>query len=494
MGIFDRFTGASDESQKLLEEIRDLSQDNTILAESYSALARATLDFDEKGWSPINQFEASGMRLEDVKIIARHARRQSASNPILKRGAMLRSSYVFGHGFKMSSRNNPLPPRFQAIIDDPINQKVLFSETAAKKNERALFTDGNFFVRYDKRTRRFSRVPLDEIAGWATDPDDPEMIRYYLREYDRRQPVTDPYNSYTAETVKVWYPVDYVESPVSQINGIPVDRNMVIIDAKSNEETGTLWGLPDCLPALPWSWAYSEYLKDGSKMLKALSGIAWQVKTRTAKGGANISSKLINNKEVAATAVTGSDIELNAMPRNNSVDLATGRPLAAMAATAMEVSVEALLSGPGAEGGGGTQVLDQSTLNAAYARQGNWEDFFLRILRVVGVPDPSVTFNNIIVDPAYRTIQSLGQAWMTGLFDPQVMQDAMAEQLGIEAPGAVPSGVLVPNNTGGFANTGSTLGAGNPNNVATSQGNSGAGVDDLSDGDNSNRDTQDNPR
>jgi hypothetical protein len=494
MGIFDRFTGASDESQKLLEEIRDLSQDNTILAESYSALARATLDFDEKGWSPINQFEASGMKLEDVKIIARHARRQSASNPILKRGAMLRSSYVFGHGFKMSSRNNPLPPRFQAIIDDPINQKVLFSETAAKKNERALFTDGNFFVRYDKRTRRFSRVPLDEIAGWATDPDDPEMIRYYLREYDRRQPVTDPYNSYTAETVKVWYPVDYVESPVSQINGIPVDRNMVIIDAKSNEETGTLWGLPDCLPALPWSWAYSEYLKDGSKMLKALSGIAWQVKTRTAKGGANISSKLINNKEVAATAVTGSDIELNAMPRNNSVDLATGRPLAAMAATAMEVSVEALLSGPGAEGGGGTQVLDQSTLNAAYARQGNWEDFFLRILRVVGVPDPSVTFNNIIVDPAYRTIQSLGQAWMTGLFDPQVMQDAMAEQLGIEAPGAVPDGVLVPNNTNGFANTGSTLGAGNPNNVATSQGNSGAGVDDLSDGDNSNRDTQDNPR
>jgi hypothetical protein len=407
---------------------------------------------------------------------------------------MLRSSYVFGHGFKMSSRNNPLPPRFQAIIDDPINQKVLFSETAAKKNERALFTDGNFFVRYDKRTRRFSRVPLDEIAGWATDPDDPEMIRYYLREYDRRLPVTDPYNSYTAETVKVWYPVDYVESPVSQINGIPVDRNMVIIDAKSNEETGTLWGLPDCLPALPWSWAYSEYLKDGSKMLKALSGIAWQVKTRTAKGGANISSKLINNKEVAATAVTGSDIELNAMPRNNSVDLATGRPLAAMAATAMEVSVEALLSGPGAEGGGGTQVLDQSTLNAAYARQGNWEDFFLRILRVVGVPDPSVNFNNIIVDPAYRTIQSLGQAWMTGLFDPQVMQDAMSEQLGIETPGAVPDGVLVPNNTGSFANTGNTLGAGNPNNVATSQGNSGAGVDDLSDGDNSNRDTQDNPR
>jgi len=412
----------------------------------------------------------------------------------LKRGAMLRASYIFGRGFKMSSRNNPLPPRFQAIIEDSVNQTVLFSESACKKNERALFTDGNFFVRYDKRNRKFSRVPLDEIAGWATDPDDPEIIRYYLREYQVRQPVTDPYNSYLAETVKVWYPLDYVEKPVARINDIPVDRNFVMIDTKANDETGSLWGIPDALPALPWSWAYSEYLKDGSKMLKALSSIAWQVKSKSAKGGANISSKLVSNKDVAQTAVTGADIDISAMPRNNSIDLSTGRPLAAMAATAMEVSVDALLSGPGEIGGGGAPILDQSTLNAAYARQGSWEDFFIRVLRVMGVPEPSVTFNNIIVDPAYRNIQSLSQAWMTGLFNADVMQSAYAEQLGIEAPGQIPSGVLVPNNDGSFATTGNSVGSGNPNNVASSQGNSGAGVDDLSNGDNLNRDNQNNPR
>ena len=490
MGIFDRFTGNSDESENLLKEIQELSQNNEILAESYSALARATLDFDEKGWAPLNQYTDTGMDLADVKVVSRNARRQTASNPILKRGSTLRASYVFGRGFKMSQAGSPLAPRFQKIIEDPINQQVLFSEAACKKNERALFTDGNFFVRYDKRNRRFSRVPLDEIAGWATDPDDPEIIRYYLREYEVREPVTDPYNTYLAETRKVWYPLDYVANPVARINDIPVDRNFVMIDSKSNDETGSLWGLPDALPALPWSWAYSEYLKDGSKMLKALSSIAWQVKSKTAKGGANISSKLVSNKEVAATAVTGADIDISAMPRNNNIDLATGQPLAAMAATAMEVSANALL----AEGGNDSQILDQSTLNAAYARQGNWEDFFMRVLRVLGVPEPSVTFNNIIVDPAYRTTQSLGQAWMTGLFDAEIMQDAMAEQLGIEAPGSVPDGVLVPNNDSSFANTGKTVGAGNPNNIASSQGNSGAAVDDLSDGDNNLRDLQDNPR
>jgi len=499
MGFLDFFSTDSVDSSdnsELLEQVVQLSLENEQLAESYSALARATLEFDEKGWAPINQFNSRlGILLEDVKTVSRNARRQSASNALLKRGGMLRASYVFGRGFKMSSRGNPLPPRYQNVVDDAVNQMVLFSEDACKKNERALFTDGNFFVRYDRRNRRFSRVPLDEIAGWATDPDDPEIIRYYLREYNVYPATESRYASTAlAETKKVWYPTDLVERPVAQIDNIPVDRNFVMIDHKENVESGSLWGIPDCLPALPWAWAYSEYLKDGSKMLKALSSIAWQVKSKTAKGVDKASSKLLNNRQVAATAVTGADVELSALPRNNSVDLDTGRPLAAMAATAMEVSAEALLAGAGSTGGGGAQVLDQSTLNAAYARQGNWETFFMRVLRVMGVPEPSVRFNNIIVDPAYRTVQSLSQAWMTGLFDAEVMQHEMAEQLGIEAPGEIPEGVLVPNNDGSFPTTGVTVGSGNPNNVATSQGNSGAGVDDLSDGDNTNRDLQNNPR
>lgn len=495
MGLLDFFSPKSTDNSVLLEQVVELSRQNEQLAESYSALARATLEFDDKGWAPINQFNNEGVRLEDVKIVSRNARRQAAANPVLKRGGMLRASYVFGRGFKMSSRGNPLPPRFQAIVDDPVNQMVLFSEDACKKNERALFTDGNFFVRFDRRNRRFGRIPLDEIAGWASDPDDPEIIRYYLREYMVFPPVESRYASSVAgETRRVWYPVDIVENPVANIDGVPVDRNFVVIDHKENIDAGSLWGLPDCLPAMPWAWAYSEYLKDGSKMLKALSSIAWQVKSKSAKGGANVSSQLLNNRTVAATAVTGADVEMNAMPRNNSVDLNTGRPLAAMAATAMEVSVDALLAGSGQTAGGGAQVLDQSTLNAAYARQDNWEAFFIRVLRVMGVPDPSVTFNNIIVDPAYRSVQSLSQAWMTGLFNADVMQAAYAEQLGIEAPGAIPDGVLVPNNDGSFATTGSTVGSGNPNNVASAQGNSGAGIDDLSDGDNNMRDLQNNPR
>jgi hypothetical protein len=499
MAHIPRNLNSSEKNFQLNEQISELIQENDRLAESYWAMAQATREFDDLGWTPVNQLQERGVTLAEVKTISANARKQTNQNAILKRGSALRASYVFGRGFKMSSNNQPLAPRYMDIINDAINQQVLFSESACKKNEKILFNSGNFFARYDKNTRRWGRVPIEEITGWVVDSTDPEILTYILHEYDKVISM-NPDGTHLTEHVKVWYPLDYTDTPVRSINDIPVNRNIVIVDHRENDDTGSLWGLPDCLPALPWAWAYSEYLKDGSKMLKALSSIAWQVKSKTTKGANSASAKLLNNRQVAATAVTGSDVELAAMPRNNAVDLDTGRPLAAMAATAMEVSVDALLSGTGSTALG-SQVLDQSTLNAAYGRQGNWENFYTRALRVMGVRDPSVKFNKIIVDPTYRSVQSLGQAWQTGLFDATVIQNAYAEELGIEAQGPVPDGVLIPNNQNTLA--GVSVPAGTApgadinavaTNVATSQGNSGAGVGDLTNSDNTLRDIQNLPQ
>jgi hypothetical protein len=488
----------------LSEQLSEQIAQNNVLMESYSAVAQATLEFDEKGWSALNALNESHIQLRDIQTISRQARMQTNSNALLKRGAMLRASYIFGRGFEMSSNGGPIPPRYQKIVDDVINQQVLFSESACKKNERTLFTDGNFFAMYDNKTSRFSRIPLTQITAYALDPDDHEIVLYLRRSYSRTSVIDQSGSTLTGgELVDVWYPTDMADpgARTSKIDGHPVDRTKVIFHRKENDETGSVWGIPDCLPAMPWAWAYSEYLKDGSKMLKALSSIAWQIKSKTAKGVSNASAKVTNNRQVAATVVSGSDVEMASMPRSNAIDLDTGRPLAAMAATAMEVSVDALLSGSSGSGASGIQVLDQSTLNAAYGRQGNWEDYFTRILRFLGVRDVEVIFNKIIVDPAYRNVQSIGQAWQTGLFDPAVIQKAYAEELGFEAAGTIPVGVLIPNHT--VAPTASAAGTspGSDNvpapeatNVATSQGNSGAGLGDITNGDNLNRDNANTPQ
>jgi len=467
--------GSISQNSRLNEQISELTAENDRLAESFSAMASAILQFDEVGWGVLGNNTEDGFTLQATKATARSARQQATSNPLLKRGAALRASYVFGRGFKMSSNGAPLKPAFRKLVDDTINQQVLFSEQALKRAEKTLFTDGNFFVRYNTKTKRFGSVSIDEITGTAVNADDPTIVEYYQRTYT----VVDSVDSSGRQVLKtkvVWYALDTTENPVSRIGDYPVDRDFVLIDHRENNDKG-IWGVPDCFPALPWAWSYSEYLKDGSKMLKALSSIAWQVKSKTAKGAASAGSKLLNNRQVASTAVTGTDTELSQMPRSNAVDLGTGRPLAAMAATAMEVSVDALLAGSPSTASG-AQVLDQSTLNAAYGRQGNWEAFFVRVLNVMGVPNPAVQFNKIIVDPSYRSVQSLGQLWQSGLFAPSVIQAAYAEEAGIDAPGSIPSGVVIPNNLTTSVNA---------TNVATSQGNSGAGVGVLTNGNNQAR-------
>lgn len=482
----------------LRDEVESLRAENELLAESYAGMARAALEFDEVGWRPLNSLGDEGVTLVEAQRTAETIRRQMNTNGLLKRGANLRASYVFGRMFKMANNNKPLASRFQAIIDDPINQAVLFGEKACKRNEKTLFSEGNFFVKFDRARSRFATVPFNEIQGVAVDPEDPNIIMYVLREFTRPKAP----GSLETVTVSEWYPMDHVSGVLqSRINGKPVNQSNVLFDMRVNDDTGGLWGLPDGLAAAPWAWSYNEFAKDGAKLLKALSSIAWQVKSKSSAGGRNAAAKIAQNRGAAQTVVSGADVELNAMPRNNSVDLATGQPLAALAASAMEVSVEALL------GNGSDVVMDQPTLNAAYGRQGDWEAFFVRVLKVIGVQNPSVKFNKIIVDPSYRSVQSLGQGWQTGLFAADVIQAAYAEELGIEAPGAIPDGVLLPNNalsvasqsTGG-ANT--TPGAditggvevGAMTNVATSQGNSGAGVGDLTNSDNTLRDIQNLPR
>jgi hypothetical protein len=482
-------------STSLREELSELQGQNRQLAESYTALARATLEFEEQGWKPISQLTEDGFGLQDVKRIAKTARLQMKSNPILKRGEKLQASYTFARGFVMTTGDRELPPRYQAIVDSQLNQEVLFGEQACKRNAKTVFSDGNLFAAYIRSAQRWTVVSIDQIVGVAVDSIDPSIVNYVRRNYTR---VTGYENNGAAvtELVDEWIPMDHVNVPVRSLQGVAVNADMRLVDYRADRDNTSRWGVPGCLAALPWAWAYSEYLKDGSKLLKALSSIAWHVKSSQAAGAERAAQKMLSNRRTAATAATGSDVTLQAMPRSNAVDLETGRPLAAMAATAMEVSVEALLSDGGATGDK-SAMFDQPTLNAAYERQGNWERFFERCLAVMGVRNPKVKFNPIVVDPAYREVQSISQAWMTGLFSPEVVQSAYARTLGIEAPGEVPSGVMVPNNVNSLSNSGATLGSGRApgqTNVATAQGNSGAGVDDLSNSDNSNRDTADNAR
>jgi hypothetical protein len=313
----------------------------------------------------------------------------------------------------------------------------VFSPEAQAINERANFTDGQFFLLANVSTKQFQRIPFAEISAIVTDPDDAERVRYIRRTWTNK---VQELSSGAAQSNarETWYPVDTYTPEngryVSTIQGIRVDSNYRMFNFHVNRRAGQVLGVPDAFPALPWAHAYNEYLKDGSRMLKALSMFAWQLKSKTKAGAINAAAQIASPKTSGSVAVTGSDMELSAMPRGNNINLTDGRPLGSMVASALEVSVVALLSDPGTSGAYGTaQTLDVPTVKAMEARQQSWSLFYKRVLAFLGARADALEINwpKIETEPSQRLTQALALAYESGAIWQDEYRAAIIEVLDV---------------------------------------------------------------
>ena len=418
-------------SKNISEELNAMIAENEILRESYSSMATAVLAFDDKGWNTVGG-ATDGFTLEELQDAAARIRETSEGNPLLKRGCGLRTSYVFGRGVSFSDQ----PPRVQKFINSPRNQEVLFSPEAQVINERSHFTDGQFFLLANVATKEFQRIPFNEITAVVTAPDDSEMVRYYRRTWTRREQELS--SGAAKETqLNIWYPADTYTpqgSYVASIQGQRVDRSFVMFASRVNLRAGKVWGVPDALPAVPWAYAYNEYLKDGSRMLKALSMFAWKLKTKTSAGANNAAASIATPSTAGSTAVMGADMDMTAMPRGNSINLSDGRALGSMVASALEVSVVALLSDPGSSGAYGTaQTLDVPTIKAMESRQHAWTLFYKRVMTFLGAREDSLNVNwpKIETEPSQRVVQSLVLAYEAGAIWKDELRESVIEALDI---------------------------------------------------------------
>lgn len=415
---------AENVEREIIEELGDAAKVD-FLMENYRQVTRSILAFEQgfDGWMHGIDME-KGFTLDEIKQITVYAEKQAKTNALLGRGLRLKNNHVFGRGYSFEfpeerrNASGKIPPRFQSIIDDPENQEVLFSPTAMKKNNRILFTSGNLFVIYNKRTRKFSRVTIDQgIENYIAYDDDPERIKYYLRGYNVQNDL-DP-NVRTGQRFHEWIPVStYAEAPgtrlPNQIGQYPVNRDCVIIDLRVNNDAGEVWGVPDVLSALSWAWAASEFAKDSSKLLKALATLAYQVKAKSQAAQSAAGAKMVTGR-VAGVAITGPDTEITQIPRANAVDMYTGRPLQANVAAALDVSVTALT----ADTGRGGSSAAESTLSlpetlAAISRQEDFNFFFRKVFAAMGLAGAQINYKKIAVDPIHRQAQSAALLFTTG--------------------------------------------------------------------------------
>lgn len=475
--------------------IMEIVRETQTFQESYAAMAYAIANIDgDESWTILGGLaKDEHFELDQLQQIALKMREHTIGNPLLKRAQGLRSANVFGKPFKIKET---IPARIQKILEDPVNDSVIGGVPGWMQNDKTAFTDGNVYLLYNKVLKEWARLPLDNVVDVLTAPDNPERVRYVLRRYEILDNASNPAYAQAREVTE-WIKVDGYNppKPVRAIGENPVNQDYVIIDAYFNSDSGQTFGIPDGLPGLPWAALYREYLKDGARVIKALASIAWVLKNKSTDGTKKSAAR-VPVGGVGATANMTDNMDLTAMPRSNQVDLSTGRALAAMVATACEVSVVALLSDPGQSGAYGTaKTLDAPTEQAAMARQEYWKTVIKRCYRAMGFAGTlTVSFPPISEDPDYRKTQSLSQFWATGLMHEDEARASYAQLLGVDLlHAAVPDGVMLPNNEASWERADidpkDDPSAPKVTTPATSQGNSGAGIGDLSDGDNSGRDS-----
>lgn len=378
------------------------------LQESFAGLEQA---MNEPGWRRLTGGAEQEFTREGLRQITAVCRIMAIKSPLIKRGVSLRTAYVWGQGVEISARDADKQGRgqdvntvVQAFLDDPGNQRSLVGAEASASLEHAACTDGNVFAALFTNPRtgavQVRMLPWDEIADVITNPQDASEPWYYKRVW--QQPA-DPISGLPARERTAYYPAlgyapkhkpKRIKDPVTGTALAEVFWDAPVIHVAVNRLPGWKFGIGDVYAAIDWANAYREFLTDWAKLVKSLSRFAWRL---TAPGSKQAAAKAKlaaapstdpvtgQPRFTGATASLSSDMSLEAIPKSGAtIDSDSGRPLAAMAATAMDVPVTMLLGDPGVTGARATaETLDLPTRLMAERRRALWTGMLARILAYV---------------------------------------------------------------------------------------------------------------
>lgn len=409
----------------LLQELDGLRANQEILEESINDMATR---YQDLSWDLLDSYDdGAGISLDKLKELSRTLSDMAATNPLMKRAAQLRHGYVFGKGMIVRNADQP---RVRNVVEDPWNERLMFSMQGQAELALAKFTDGNLFVIYDKTKKVFTRVPLEEIDAVSTDPDSAERIWFFKRRWSHK-------GKYKTE----WIPASTFRGAIprridedTSTDPAPVSKTKIMFhETGEGKQVGWTFGVPESLAAMSWAIAYSHYLNNNAQLVKAYAKFAYKVTQNTRRGGEQAAVK-IATPGIGGTAIQPNGMELTPVNAAGSqVNFNNGQPLAAMVATSLGVSVISLLSSPGAAGGsyGAAATLDQPTIVGMTALQNTWGTFYRNVYRILGARDVEIDFPSIESDPAYRTVASLVNAYVSGAIHQREFRAAVLDVLNL---------------------------------------------------------------
>jgi len=400
------------------------------LREDYDSAAATMLQLraEDEGWKILGQVQKdNGFSLHVVKELGKKAEVQQIGNPLLKHAFDLRFNPIFSRGFEIQGE---IKPRYQRALDNPTVKDLLFTSAGWEDMEKTCFNVGNLFIAFEKATGDAIRIPFEQITNRAVDPNNPGRTAYYLWEHTVVQFNGD------VEEVHEWIPtIEWIKTKNSdpgKIGDHETNHGWTMVDMRVNVPTVGHWGIPDAFAALPYAWAYSEYIRDAASVLKALNTIVWKVVGKSKAQAQSAGLQLSKVGKPGGVAAMTAGTELTQMPKAGQVDMTDGLAIAGMVASATGVNVHALVSMAGGGTAANIQSLDGPTVAMARARQDRWVLFYERVFAALGISDLTVNFPKITEDPIHRQVSSLATARSTGALWADEYRDAIVEALSIK--------------------------------------------------------------
>ena len=382
----------------------------------------------DEGANWVSYADDKGLTLAFIHEVVRGLRDMARDHPLHKRGAQLRTSYIFGDDLVFSDTSSKL----DKFIKSESAQRTLFSASAMESLNLERFCAGNVFLFREVHTDKLTLVPVEEIEEIVRDSFDSSVVKYVRRTW-----TPDGQN-----TISQWFPTAEYRRGVQRLRKPPntayeVNGNYVVYILSSGRHAGHAFGAPDSLAAALWSVAYSGYLRDSARLSKALSKIAWAIVNSNNQGKRQSAVEISNRGDVVgATASLGPNQSLAGVGVPSAqVNYGNGQPLAALVAASFGIPVIALLSSPGATGGsyGAATTLDRPTINGFKLEQRKWRDFFKQVMMDVdpSVKDVDIKFPSIEQDPTYRALQSLATSMSTGAIHQDEYRQAVLNLLAV---------------------------------------------------------------
>lgn len=374
----------------------------TALAEAFD---RAELALEDAGWARMTGEAEAGFSPEGLRKASKVSRAMVVTNPLMRRGVALRTAYIWGAGVQVTARaagkegtGQDVNAVVQAFLDDEGNRANLTGEQAHEEMEKALATDGNLFISLVTKPRsgrtQARTIPWEEVVDVLHNPEDRTDIWFFKRVWTTTA-LNDAGRTVTTNRTD-WYPALGFRPPSRprSINGQEVHWDKPVLHVSVNRLAGWKFGIGDVYTAIPWSRAYADFLRDWSQLIKALSAFAFRATASSSKlnktaaalrahaTGNGISPPLGAPSSAGATFVGDPGSTLEAVPKSGAtIDSESGRPLAAMVATAFDVPVTMLLGDPGVTGARATaQTLDPPMRLAMTARRNRWSEVHRRVL------------------------------------------------------------------------------------------------------------------